>query len=538
MNNYNFYIITILTVLAGFSFVIFAFRKKGRNKIVQASNSGNGSGETPVSEISGIGRDFVLMVGKGMAKERLPLASLRELSKEVASTLTLQDLLNLIVNVTSRLLDTRVCSLMLLHPEKKELRILSAKGLSENIVKNTVLKVGEGIAGRVAESGGPLFVRDINKEYRFRGTCNPAYQVKCFISVPLTLKGKVIGVINVTGKAQGLKYTEDDLYSLMVIAARAAVAIENARMYKEITDKLKELSSLGEISKNVSETKELNFLLQKIVETAQELKDVDLGSLRLPEKEGETLSVQASVGLDAGFLKKVSGTKTARSAGEKTGIPRPLVFSGILSGKRDGVPLPEEKVTASSRLSFNAGQFETIETLALTMEARDPYTKGHSDRVTEYAVEIAKALNMSEPELMALRYAGRLHDIGKIAVKDDILSKQGPLTISEKEEIKLHSDKGAEIVGPLQFMKGITACIRGHHERYDGSGYPDGIKKEEIPVIARILAVADAYDAMTSDRPYRKSLDMDIALLELEKNSGTQFDPEIVRAFKKVLGHK
>ncbi len=180
----------------------------------------------------------------------------------------------------------------------------------------------------------------------------------------------------------------------------------------------------------------------------------------------------------------------------------------------------------------------TMGALVGTIEAKDQYTRGHSDRVTKYAGTITKELNLSENEQEFIRYACELHDIGKIGIRDYILTKSEALTKEEWNEIKLHPITAANILKPLEFLDEGISFIRHHHERYDGKGYPYGLKMEDIPLGARIISVADAFDAMTSDRPYRKTKSMEEAIGELKKHAGTQFDPKIVEAFLKVLEKK
>ncbi|MCK9225120.1 MAG: TIGR00282 family metallophosphoesterase [Candidatus Muirbacterium halophilum] len=175
-----------------------------------------------------------------------------------------------------------------------------------------------------------------------------------------------------------------------------------------------------------------------------------------------------------------------------------------------------------------------VELLANTMDSKDSYTHGHSRRVAEYSVKIAKVAGFNEKFVQDIEIAALLHDIGKIGIRDAILCKPGALTSEEYEIIKDHPVISAKIIEPVDFLKNLTATIKHHHEKYDGTGYPDGIKGEDIPVGARIIAVGDAFDAMTSDRPYRKGMDAELAFEELEKNKGTQFDPVFVDYFIKI----
>ena len=181
---------------------------------------------------------------------------------------------------------------------------------------------------------------------------------------------------------------------------------------------------------------------------------------------------------------------------------------------------------------------DTIRALAAAIDAKDPYTKGHSERVAETAVALAQELNLSDKDIENIEYTALLHDIGKIGIKDKILSKKSSLTDQEFDKIKEHTIMGAKIIEPVDFLKNSYKAIYHHHERYNGKGYPDGIKSEDIPILARIIAVADAYDAMGSDRPYRKKLSKDKILKELRDQSGKQFDPEVIKAFISVLKRK
>jgi len=169
------------------------------------------------------------------------------------------------------------------------------------------------------------------------------------------------------------------------------------------------------------------------------------------------------------------------------------------------------------------------------LDAKSPWTKGHSERVTNYALEIAGEMGAKDEDIEQLRLCGLLHDIGKIGIYDDVLDKPGKLTDKEFELVKMHPAKGAEILKPIKQLNKILPGILYHHERYDGKGYPEGLMGEDIPLCARILCIADSYDSMTADRPYRPAPGEEYAISELKRCSGTQFDPLIVKAFLKVL---
>lgn len=179
---------------------------------------------------------------------------------------------------------------------------------------------------------------------------------------------------------------------------------------------------------------------------------------------------------------------------------------------------------------------ETTMALSAAIDAKDHYTRGHTSRVTSYSMLIARRFSDDIPERLEpkffenLHIASLLHDIGKIGVPESILNKTGPLTDEERKKINEHSLVGAVILEPIKDLDEVIVGVKHHHERYDGTGYPDGLKSQDIPMIAAVISVADAYDAMTTDRPYRRALTKDQAVVELERNSGTQFHPGIVRA--------
>lgn len=179
---------------------------------------------------------------------------------------------------------------------------------------------------------------------------------------------------------------------------------------------------------------------------------------------------------------------------------------------------------------------ETINTLRLTVDAKDKYTRGHSDRVGRYAVEIGKCFsNLNDADLHLLRVGGTFHDIGKIGTTDDILLSDRKLNKDEFEEIKKHPLTGAKILSALSMFQEVVPLVLYHHERIDGTGYPNGLKGDEIPFLARILAVSDAFDAMTTNRVYRQKLPVEDAITQLQKGSGTQFDPVIAETFIQLI---
>lgn len=178
--------------------------------------------------------------------------------------------------------------------------------------------------------------------------------------------------------------------------------------------------------------------------------------------------------------------------------------------------------------------FATMKSLAHVVEAKDPTTRGHLDRTAHYGLTLARRV---DPELAAqpeVAYGFFLHDIGKVGIPESILCKAGPLTELEWVVMRSHPNQGARIVEPIPFMGEAVDIVRSHHEKFDGGGYPRGLQGEEIPLAARIFAIADSFDAMTSDRPYRSALSTEEAVAEIRATSGTQFDPRCVEAFESL----
>ena len=193
----------------------------------------------------------------------------------------------------------------------------------------------------------------------------------------------------------------------------------------------------------------------------------------------------------------------------------------------------QKETLEKAYVSLNSTYKNTVATLSKAVDARDPYTAGHSERVSEISLEIGKELGLSKESLEILEISALFHDIGKLGVPDNILLKPGKLNELEFGKIKEHPSIGVDILKNIEFLKGSFPIILHHHERYAGNGYPDGISGKDIPLEARILCVADTYDAMTSDRPYRKALPHEEAVAEIIRFKGSQFDPEIVDAFLK-----
>lgn len=236
-----------------------------------------------------------------------------------------------------------------------------------------------------------------------------------------------------------------------------------------------------------------------------------------------------------------SATPILGESNEIIGFSHPLI--DITELKKKELSLRDAKDAFFNLLIDLKEAYNSLESLynelliafSTAIDAKSPWTRGHSERVTNYAITIAREMGIDGDDINILKTAGLLHDIGKIGTYDVILDKPSKLTDEELSIMKQHPRIGEEILKPINGFKNVLSIVRSHHERFDGSGYPDGLKGEDIPLLARILFVADSFDSMTSDRPYRPAPGIGYAIEELKRCSGTQFDPDVVSAFLRVL---
>lgn len=269
----------------------------------------------------------------------------------------------------------------------------------------------------------------------------------------------------------------------------------------------------------------------------REVPDLVLTDLRMPGMDGLEVLCRAKGRFPHMAVILLTGYSTLESAIQAL---RYGADDYLLKPCREGELL--ERIQAALarqeifyRLSRVEENLPAIAALVNATEARDPYTRGHSERVARYATLLAREVGMSEEEIRILWLAGLLHDIGKIGVRDAILYKPGPLNEEEYRRVQDHPVLAAQILHPIPGLRKVVPLVLHHHEHYDGSGYPDGLAGEEIPLGARILAVVDGFEAMTSVRAYRPAFSPEEALERLEQNSGTQYDPDLVQVWTRLV---
>ncbi len=373
------------------------------------------------------------------------LACLFEVSEAVCASVDRDRLLDLILRTALENTGATRGSILLKDETGRTLSIAASVGLDEDVVRDTRVVVGEGISGRVADTGRPLLVTDIDRHPDL-SAYSQNYADKSFLSVPIASEGahqaqkgtvpdggtvagesvltvpvkasrKVLGVLNVHRKADGGPFTQRDLQLLTVLANQAAAAIENSRLLDDLENTY--MNAFG--------------------------------------------------------------------------------------------------------------------SMALLLEAKDPYTQGHTERVTGLCEDLGRALGMDEADLHNLVMGARLHDIGKIGIHESILNKPGRLDEQEWLIVREHPVVADRVLAPILFLQGARSIVRGHHERLDGKGYPDGLSGNQLSLGQKIIIVADAYDAMSSNRSYRHALDAAKIREQLVTNIGTQFDREVVETLFSLL---
>jgi putative nucleotidyltransferase with HDIG domain len=349
------------------------------------------------------------------------LSALRSIDLAIASGLDLNLLLSMLLEQVAGLLGVDAASVLLLNPRTNMLEFVSGRGFRSNSLRYTRLKLGEGCAGRVALERRLIHVPDLETN-RMDFMRSPLFTGENFVSyygVPLIAKGRVLGVLEIFQRSP-LNPDADWLNFLKTISGQAAIAIDNAIMFKELQ---------------------------------------------------------------------------------------------------------------ISNIELNLAYDVTIEGLSRALDLRDNETEEHTRRVTEITLKLASALGVAEADMVHIRRGAILHDIGKVAIPDQILFKRGPLVEEEWKIMRRHPDIAVELLSPVAYLSAALDIPHWHHEKWDGTGYPDRLGQEQIPFSARLFAFADVYDALTSDRPYRRAWRKQDAIQYIESQGGQHFDPNMMPVF-------
>jgi GAF domain-containing protein len=443
-------------------------------------------------------------------------------------------------------------------------------------VDEMVFQNGQGIIGAVMLNGRVTAVPDISSSVDLGSPPDlVAYGLQAAICMPMLEDGRLWGTLAVFD-VKKREWTTDDQRVLATLGNQGVVAVRNAELYDNNQRSIWELKNLQEALQAATSTLDLNQVLQQVLAGAAKASTAQIGCLALEEsgqlilKGGfgtdSTTAEKLALGVGGDICRDVMASgKPFMEAMERDTVtdsplsPRAVLCVPInLRGKPTGVlflanykvgdaftpdhrNLVTELAAQAAVAIDNARLFKdreevilsSLEALANAVDARDPYTAGHSQRVTQYALMIARQMRFSPEDQSAwvrLERGGRLHDIGKIGVPDAILQKEGKLTDIEFAKMKEHPVAGFNILSGLKMLTDELVIVRSHHERYDGKGYPDKKTGDELPMFAWIASAADAIDAMTSDRPYRKASSLDVAVEQVRAGAGTQFHPDVAEA--------
>ncbi len=404
-----------------------------------------------------------------------------------------------------------------------------------------------------------------------------AYGGLPLLVIPIRTGEKTLGILLLDEKKES-EFSKERIELAKAAAEHAALVLEKNELLLEVDSRIRQMAAINVVAKSVSDELGLKEQLETLLNIASTILKGSGAIIFFPEEMFSHLRVAASVGdveaSDEGALNRVAQwvfenkeaicldceTASMRfdnlSLGRKACAASPLMVRDkpvgvmvVVRDEREGSFDHTDLEVFSNFASQAAVAIENtqlyerlqntylgiIASLAAAIEARDPYTVGHSARVTKYAIAIAEAMGLTVEEIEEIRLAGLLHDLGKIGIPDHVLNKPGPLSEDEFMLIKTHPALSMRIIEPLPHLGNIMPIIYNHHERFNGGGYAEGKAGDEIPLGARIIAVADAFEAMTSDRPYRPALSKEEAMAELRKGAGSQFDPEVVEVFLSLL---
>lgn len=487
-----------------------------------------------------------------------------------------------LLHLFRKVIDYEGWAIFILNDNLEQFELVKAHNFHHRYIEEIEGLMEEGVVDWILDKGVPTFLPSQESIDVLQ---------KRLLAVPFKVgKNRKVGIVFVLCSENQSFFEESILKLLTFLAGQTALIIDNYLLSRRLSRQREEQYIFSKVYEGVESNKELKDILKPILKLALMATQSQFGFLLKVDQRREKLSPWVSLNIP---LSKIKGCHFSLNKGAMSYVistGKPLIvddydkdirfkncgeFNGFKPKNLISVPLKIRKdklgvltlcdtvekkpfytrddlnfllvmasyttVIIKNKLLYNdlrKSFLSTIEALVQAIEAKDSYTSGHSRRVTKYSLEIGRYLGLSSKEMEMIRFCGLLHDIGKIGISDNLLNKPSRLSKREYETIKKHPVIGKKIVEKVKFLKEGLALIYHHHERYDGKGYPDGLKGGEIPLLARILSVADAFDAMVSERPYRRALTVQEAIKELINGSGTQFDPLITRIFCLILKRK
>ncbi|MDD3627592.1 MAG: GAF domain-containing protein [bacterium] len=507
-----------------------------------------------------------------------------DITKLLVSSFDLDFILESLKNHTKELIGCERVIIWLVDEKVKELYPYKYWGYEKEETAHHRFKSGEGTVGWVFKNKKPIIETDLKKSKYFVKKGNVVDHIKSIIQIPLIFENEVLGVFDIANKTDGTFFTDEDIEILNILGSFVAIAIHHSMAFTKASLRIQLFKTLNEISKAMTNLNNLPDIFQLVSEKIAEIMDVDLcvilllegnllvlrGCVGLPKKlighvkypfdkgligwaaKNKTLVISEDAQNDPRFLKSL--TKDVKDI-HKSAMVNPIFYENKLLGvisvetkfykhfSEEEIQafqiLSNEIATGIHRLNLQ-GEMKgiynnVIRIFARIIEAKEPETSGHCYRVSRTCELIARELSFSEKEIEELIIAAYLHDIGKLGIPEFILHKKSSLSEGEYKVMRTHTELGASFLEPFNIPDSIKKTVLYHHERFDGKGYPECLKGEEIPLMSRILTIADAFDAMVISRSYSSAKSLKLALDEIKSNSGNQFDPALVNIFLKKL---
>ena len=522
-------------------------------------------------------------------QQKLIAETLRNIATTLNSSLDLDEILDNILSQISRLIPYETATLVVREDDKME--VIRHRGFAELGLQDWIDDLSFPIDkyGQIIADGQPVVIPDV-KESDWWIDIPETDWIRSYLGIPILKDGNLIGLINLDHSELNF-YTQKNVESAKIFAHQVAVALSNAHLLEKTEQQLRRLAALRTIDETINASLDLNLILDILLQQVKVELDVDAANVLLFDPDLLALEQAASIGFgsktrkqlqlgegragqvaldrDMVVLSEISGQEQTLiqrefSTGERVAayVAVPLQAKGELVGVLEifnRTPFTPEQDWLNF-LSTLAGQaaiaidsarlFEdlhrsnqelylaydtTLEGWARTLEMRDQETEGHARRVTKMTTRLAIAMGIPDEELVHVRRGTLLHDIGKMGIPDKILRKPGPLTEEEWDLMHQHPVHAFEMLKDIAYLQPALDIPRFHHEKWDGSGYPQGLEGEEIPLPARIFAIVDVWDALQSDRPYRDAWSRQKTIAYLRDQSGKHFDPNVVKKFLYLL---
>jgi PAS domain S-box-containing protein len=523
-------------------------------------------------------------------RRRQEAAAIAEVGRDISASLQLSIVLERIASHAKELLQVETSAVYLAEPSQAVLRAIAAIGPDAEEIKHDPLKIGEGILGNIAVHQIGEIVNYSTADERgitIQGTENIPNEH--LMGVPIVSRNNLSGLIAVWRTGEGLEFRKADLDFLSSLAQQAAIALENARLFEETRQRLAELEVLQTIASALRIAQDPDEALPIILNQLVSLLDITNSLVDLIDPEnGDIVTVLAKGEWEAVSGKRIPATNsmsnrvivsrqpfTVNNLADDWMSRHAFVTSAIhalacvpimaqqqpigalwVGRQRQKSITPEEvKLLVAigemvgntiQRMKLHEQTVDQAEELALAyemtlegwakaLELHDKETAGHSYRVTDLTLQLSRKLGIPESQLMHIHRGVLLHDIGKMGIPDQLLKKTGPLTDDEWDIMRLHPQYAYDLLNPINYLRPALDIPYCHHERWDGSGYPRGLKGEQIPLPARIFAVVDVYDALSNDRPYRLAWNAEDVIQYISEESGKHFDPQVVEAFFQLM---